>query len=415
MSRYYDDELVHFGILGMKWGVRRFQNKDGSLTSEGEQRYLKNKDGSPISDGGQRYSKKKNKSVRQLKLEDNFQKKGYSKEEAEALARRRIRTEKIIAAAAITTVAGIAAYKYYTDNVKDVVVGSKDTPLLRVQAFDGVNNKSGAVYAAYDNKDNIMYKGNWAGVVRAQAGRGKDIYNMEITRKEHWLHENNPDGFKIASDKHAKKLFNSLYKTNPEFKDLVDNSHTNVKDMLKKTGMNADASPAIRKITNSKTPDYEAFNIELGFGPGGSKNKDSKAAKMFYEYMKKNGYDGVKDINDNKFSGYADSGKSAVLLFNDDYNWKAHKLSDIDLRKYADEAYKIQEENNERRIAKSYAKSMAINAATFGGAAAATSAYTKKNVVNSYRKDHPNTELTDNEIYYNYMKDHKKKGRQLRN
>ena len=41
MVYYHSSELYHHGILGMKWGIRRYQNKDGSLTPAGQKRYAK--------------------------------------------------------------------------------------------------------------------------------------------------------------------------------------------------------------------------------------------------------------------------------------------------------------------------------------------------------------------------------------
>lgn len=35
----YETVLEHFGVKGMRWGVRRYQNEDGSLTSAGKKRY----------------------------------------------------------------------------------------------------------------------------------------------------------------------------------------------------------------------------------------------------------------------------------------------------------------------------------------------------------------------------------------
>lgn len=43
-----NSELYHHGIKGQKWGVRRFQNKDGSLTPAGKERYYVDNDASTV-------------------------------------------------------------------------------------------------------------------------------------------------------------------------------------------------------------------------------------------------------------------------------------------------------------------------------------------------------------------------------
>lgn len=61
MENYtHNDVLQHAGIKGMKWGVRRYQNKDGSLTPEGKKRYDEMSDDAKYS-----YDRRK-KDVRQM-------------------------------------------------------------------------------------------------------------------------------------------------------------------------------------------------------------------------------------------------------------------------------------------------------------------------------------------------------------
>lgn len=41
---FTDNDICHYGVKGMKWGVRRYQNEDGTLTNAGKRRYGYNLD-----------------------------------------------------------------------------------------------------------------------------------------------------------------------------------------------------------------------------------------------------------------------------------------------------------------------------------------------------------------------------------
>ena len=65
-----NDELRHWGILGMKWGDRRFQNEDGSLTPEGRERYRKNKSNGRTKVNAKQIQKKENSESKKLSHEE---------------------------------------------------------------------------------------------------------------------------------------------------------------------------------------------------------------------------------------------------------------------------------------------------------------------------------------------------------
>jgi len=107
----YDYYLYHHGIKGQKWGVRRFQNKDGSLTSAGKKHAAEKA--------------------------DSKEKTGLSDKQKKAV--------KIGAAAAGTALAAYGAYKYAQANPDKIDADSRRPEDMSTQELQQANARAKAL------------------------------------------------------------------------------------------------------------------------------------------------------------------------------------------------------------------------------------------------------------------------------
>ena len=382
------NELYHHGIKGMKWGVRRFQNEDGSLTSAGKKRYDDDSTGSDKRLSSNSDSKTPRKGLiqkRKDKLTEHYISKGYGPEAAKTMAEQRMRTEAVLAVVgtvAVTAVAIKVARRIGQDYVDQTFKSGK--VIQNIGANPNANFKDTPFFAAVNKSDKkaygMMYPNEKRGMAkRFAAQRGlqyQGIFNNQVKLT---------GDVKRASVANAQKIFYEKMDKDPQFK-------KEVLDTLKKTNY-SDSKAVNEYLQNGKHARklYDRFNQALAT----PQFQDAGIHKKYYDEMKKHGYNAILDINDTRYSGYKKISKSPTIFFGDD-KWDKisnKKLSDTEIdANVAKYAYGL--------VLKQGAKRIAIGA----GGIAGLNTITDQVVVERYLKEHPKTKLSRKEILERYQR-----------
>lgn len=364
-------EMYHHGIKGQKWGRRRYQNEDGTLTPAGKERY---DDDGPSEKKQKQYKIPEKKSTHRLKLEEKFEAQGMDKQQAEQAAAKRIRGEQYAVAAATVTVAACIAYNKYKGYNTDKVL-SKDSDIHRVmRMYEDQEVRGGRQYMSYKKTDQIKYKGILAEDLKAKSQPRQSIYDVKVKPQQ---------DIKIASPKRAKDTFQDLYKNDNEFRKSLE------KTAKENYGaFNPKLNNVMVKLSKGETltdkeirgKGYDLFNVALvDYSPNGEKR-----ANKFYDALKKQGINAIQDVNDKKYSGY--NAKAPIITFDGKYDYSKRLMGEEEIKKNKDKAIAL-------ILAPSAVKVGAVYTSAF-----AAMKYTDKLAVKKYREEHPNTELTDKEI-----------------
>ena len=374
------NELTHHGIKGMKWGVRRFQNKDGSLTPAGRKRYDEPNQGTNSTN--KKSQNTKSKSLHRLKLEEKYRNEGLSKEEAEKKATKRIKAEAYIAAAAGVTVASCLAYAKYKGYTTDKII-KENSDFQRIMRLNpnAEIRKDYRQYVTIDKKDKVLYKGMFADHINKLKEDGENIYDITIK---------NRSDIKVASEKRARDTFTNLFKNDKEFKDefierLQKDGYAVSKGRLDGIFNKMKDNPNSLTDREIKTKAYDLFNVMLA-EPG---ERTQKNSSRFYDALRKQGINAVVDVNDSKINNY--HAKMPLILFDGEFdNVKKRIMDDKEIQ-----------QNMNKHINRSANQSyMALGAAAVG-LYASIPIYNKAQIDKKrleYKELHPNTKMTDSEI-----------------
>ena len=288
------NELYHHGIKGQKWGVRRYQYSDGTLTPAGKKRYSSVQNRNSAQRVVSLMSMSVKQAVRSVRTQitgnqyvDTYLKKGTTFS--------RIQTSK-----------EFEKFAFYATHKK------QDSD--KYMGLFGKNLVSRASKAAKEAEKTANASGSEADLLAAQELRNK-ANNMKVYQ----LKLETIKKLKVPSDENAGDITSKLLKES-EFKKNVEASIQDSKEKMKrptqqllfKQAQNALSKDPSKLTSSEKVAIYRALNLSLT----NHNAQEIAAQNRFYSELKKKGYNALLDYNDKEYSSY--HAKRPMIVFDVD-------------------------------------------------------------------------------------------------